>query len=139
MKQFRFAHILFSGLLAPLGFSTCTSEDAPYDQNWSGFGPLNNTYVFYIDDDYGQMIVEVKDSKGALKQSDNDLISQYYPIATNPTPDCSSSGKQNNAVFQLAPGSKYTFTAYNSNHSFTGTIDLSCNGGECIYINISPK
>lgn len=121
-----------------LPFTSCESEDKnPCGVTYGGFGMVLNTYVFWMDANYGQLTVEVKDAKGQIQQPDNSTISVYY-LGGGPVQDCSASSRQNNAVYQLAPGETYTYRAYNIERSFTGTIDLTCEQS-CSYIRIGVE
>src|SRR5690606_26786857 len=89
-------------VISNITVSSCTSaEDNPCGTGYET-GIINgNPYIFWMDADYGQLIVEVKDAKGNTETSYQNTIDQYYRNTNGPVQDCSTQTQQNNAVYYL--------------------------------------
>lgn len=141
MKLRKIIYVLLFAVITGLSTSACNSEDSDPcgTGNETGIIMTSNTYIFWLDADYGQLTVEVKDSKGNVQRANYSTIDQYYLNTNGPAGDCSGASQQGNAVFTLSSGKKYTYTAQNIDWRFTGTIDLTCEVLQCTYIKVGPQ
>lgn len=142
MKNCKSGAITLITIISSLAGLSCTPKEinpCGTDSYNESATLLASTYIFWMDADYGQLVVEVKDSQGRVATPIYKTIDQYYINVYGPIQDCSTSTQEGNAVYLLATGTDYSYTARNYQNTFTGTLDLTCQDSDCNYIKISSK
>lgn len=124
---------LLSGL-ALLLLSDCDKKNE--DNGCGSYGGVvsPNTYLFWIAQDFncGQITVEVKDPDGKIVTPFQSKIS--YTSGT--APECNSANYGKYATFDLYQGKTYTYKATCTGKTWTGTIMVPCEQGQCEKIQL---
>ena len=93
-----------------------------------------NTYLFWIAQDFncGHVTVEVKDKDGKAITPFQNKISYTAHAA----PECSNLNYGKYATFDLYQGKTYTYKATCTGKTWTGTITVPCEQGQCKNIQL---
>jgi hypothetical protein len=123
----------FVSLVGLLCISISSCEEIPEECKLGGVVG-SNYYLFWIKEDFncGQITVTVTGPNGKQLKAINDVIK----ITTSfEPPDCDFQ-TSNLALFALAPGKVYSYKAFCTGKSWSGTIAKTCDQYQCSIIQL---
>jgi hypothetical protein len=122
------------GLVSVLSFSACQKSNNKNDCDLGGGIVSPNTYLFWVDHDFGggAITVEVKDDQGKVVPPYQNTTS-YIAVSA---PACNNTNYNKYATFDLYPGKTYKYHAVCSGKTWDGTIGVPCEQNQCKNIQL---